>query len=159
MKRLPLAATLALSAVAATACHDSTDAHVSVQYVQTVGTGIQGFVASLQAGQTAKVFGVDADSLPAPALEMTTPASGFVVVSAALLDTLGTIGAGSTAIELRPNATFSVKVQIDSVSPLKACTDCLGAKSFLLPASHQRVAADSMWMVWSATSGGNAITK
>jgi hypothetical protein len=150
---------LALAAAVVIGCHDASDTHVTVQYVPSAGTGVQGFLASLEAGQTTKAFGVDADSLPAPVLELKTPASGFVVVTTLLVDSLGAIGGGATAIELRRDASFSVLVQIDSVNPSTGCNECLGAKGFVLPVSHQRVPADSIWIVWTATSGGTAITK
>ncbi|HEY4306703.1 MAG TPA: hypothetical protein VGM82_19695 [Gemmatimonadaceae bacterium] len=152
-------AAVAVVAIAAMACHDSEDAHVNIQYVSRTGTGVQGFLASLQAGQSTKIFGVGADSTPAPLLELTTPASGYVVVTAVLVDSAGTIGGGATAIALRSGATFAVKVQIDSVDPAKGCTECLGSKPFVLSAAHQRVLADSIWMVWTATEGGKSITK
>lgn len=148
-----------LAAVASVACHDSDDTHVTVQYVQRAGSGVQGFLTSMQAGQLSKAFGADADLTPAPIFEVTTPGSGFVVVTFALIDTLGTIGSGATAIELRPNATFAVKVQIDSVNPKTACEECLGSKAFVLPALYQRSVADSIWMVWAAASDGKSITK
>src|SRR6185312_5781432 len=150
--------TVALAALTV-ACHDTSDTRVTVQYVPTDGTGVRGFLASLQAGQTTKVLAVSADSFPAPVLELGTPASGFVVVTTALVDAAGTIGGGATAIELRRDASFSVLVRIDSVNPKTGCNECLGAKSFALAATHQRVPSDSIWMVWTATSGGTAITK
>jgi hypothetical protein len=150
---------VALAAVVLAACHDASDTRVTVQYVPTAGTGVEGFVATLQAAQTADTFAVLADSTPAPVFEMKTPASGFVVVTTALVDSLGPIGGGATAIELRRNATLAVKVLIDSVNPAVGCAECLGSKPLTLSAAHQRVAADSIWMVWTATSGGTSITK
>jgi len=151
----------ALAIAGTLACRDASDTHVRVQYVQRPNVGVAGFLASLEAGQVAKAFAADADATPAPVLEMTTPGSGFVVVTVALVDAVGTIGGGATAIELRSNADFSVKVQIDSANPSTGCAECLGAKSIVLPAAHKRpgVVKDSIWMVWTATSGGNAITK
>src|SRR4051812_19602949 len=107
-------AAVALTVAASVACHDSSDTRVTVQYAPRAGTGVVGFLASLQAGQTIETFVTPADSAPVPVFEMKTPASGFVVVTAVLVDSLGTIGGGSTAIELRRDATMSVTVQIDS---------------------------------------------
>ena len=150
-----------LAATATVACHDAGDTRVSVEYAQRAGVGVQGFLASLEAGQVSKAFAADANATPAPSLEMKTPGSGFVIVTVALIDSVSAIGGGATAIELRPDAHILVKVQIDSVNPSTGCAECLGAKSFVLPAAHQRpgVAKDSIWMVWTATRGGNAITK
>jgi hypothetical protein len=150
---------MALAAVTSAGCHDSGDTRVTVQYVPRVDAGVVQFQAALQAGQVTKAFAADATADPAPVLEMETPASGFVVVGMALLDAQGPIGGGTTAIELRRDADFSVLVEIDSVNPSTGCTTCLGSKAFALSAVHQRVLKDSIWMVWSATSGGSAITK
>jgi len=149
----------ALAAVTSVACHDSSRTRVTVQYVPRVDAGVLHFQAAIQAGQIAKAFTADATADPAPVLALETPASGFVVVGAALFDAQGAIGGGTTAIELRRDAEFTVLVQIDSVNPSANCATCLGSKSFALSAAHQRVAKDSIWMVWSATSGGTAITK
>jgi hypothetical protein len=150
-----------LAATIAVACHDASKTRVAVQYVPTPGTGVQVFAASLEAGQVTKAGATDASGVADP-LELETPGSGFVVVTVALLDSLGTIGGGATAIELRPDAVFSVVVHIDSISPIANCSECLGAKSFVLPSGHQRPGAtkDSIWLFWTATTtSGDAITK
>jgi hypothetical protein len=155
-----LVGTLAVAAMLPlSACHDAGTTRITVQYVAKPGTSVAVFEASLQAAQTTRAFTADATADPAPILEMETPGSGFVVVTAALADSLGTIGGGTTAIELRRNATIAVLVQIDSVNPSTGCAECLGAKGFVLPASYQRVARDSIWMVWTATAGGASITR
>ena len=153
-------ALLAVVAVAFVACHDSSDTRVTIQYVARAGTNIDGFLALLQAGQTADTIAVSADSTPAPVFEMNTPGSGFVVVSVALVDSLGTLGGGATAIELKRNATLAVTVQIDSLNPANLCAECLGSKPFALSPNHQRTPGDSIWIVWTATpSTGTSITK
>lgn len=143
------------------ACHDGGETRVSVQYAPRAGTDVQEFQAALQAGQVVKAFATDATATPGDVLELETPASGFVVVAVALLNAAGTVAGGATAIELRPDASFSVVVEIDSLNPSTDCAECLGAKSFALPTALQRagVPKDSLWMVWTATSGGQAITK
>lgn len=153
-------ALLALSTIAALACHDANDTRATVQYAARAGTGVTGFVASLQAGQSADTFAVNADAIPAPVFEMNTPGSGFVVVTVALVDALGAVGGGATAIELRKNATMAITVQIDSLDPANLCAECLGSKPFALSAAHQRGPGDSIWVVWTATpSAGSSITK
>lgn len=152
-------ATLVLVAGATIACHDANDTRVTLQYVPQAGTGVAGFLALLQAGQTADTFAINADSIPQPVFEMNTPGSGFVVVSIALVDSLGAIGRGATAIELKRNATLAVTVQIDSLNPANLCAECLGSKPFALTALHQRTLADSIWIVWTATPSGTSITK
>src|SRR3954470_15932606 len=157
--RHALRAAVAVAAVAIMACHDSSDTRVTVQYAPRTGTGVVGFLASLQAGQTIETFVAPADSTPVPVFEMKTPASGFVVVTAVLVDSLGTIGGGSTAIALRRDAPIGVTVQIDSLNPANLCAECLGSKPFALSPRRQRGVADSIWMVWTATSAGSSITK
>jgi hypothetical protein len=148
-----------LAAAAVVACSDASDTRVTVEYVPQSDVSIVEFDASLRAGQSAMAFAADASAIPARVLEMETPGSGFVVVTAALVDTLGVVGGGATAIELRRNATIAVKVRIDSINPMTQCAECLGAKAFALVPQYQRVAADSIWMVWTATSGGSSITQ
>lgn len=141
------------------ACRDDGRTLVTVQYVPLPTRPVPAFGASVLAGQATKSFAIDATALPSPVLEMETPASGFAVVTVALADAVGVIGGGSGAVALRPNATIAVRVEIDSINPLAACSDCLGAKPFVLAAQFQRTAADSIWMVWSAMSGGASITR
>jgi hypothetical protein len=146
-------------AALSTACHDDSQSRLTVQYVPVGTRPVQAFAAAVLAGQVTKSFVVSATELPSPVLEMETPAEGFAVVQIALGDTPGAIGGGSGAITLRPNSTIAVLVTIDSVNPRTTCGDCLGAKSFVLAAQYQRTLADSIWMVWSATSGAGSITK
>jgi hypothetical protein len=140
-------------------CGDGGDTRVTVEYVPQSGVSIVEFDASLRAGQSVTAFAADAAAVPAPVLTMETPASGFVIVTAALVDVAGTVGGGVTAIPLRRDATISVKVRVDSLNPLAQCAECLGAKAFVLPVQFQRVATDSIWMVWSASPGGASITR
>ena len=141
------------------ACHDDNGSRVTVQYVPVATRPVQAFGVAVLAGQVTKSFVVSATEVPSPVLEMETPAEGFAVVTIALGDAPGAIGGGTGAITLRPNSTIAVRVTIDSVNPRTACSDCLGAKPFVLATQYQRTPADSIWMVWSATSGAGSITK
>ncbi len=90
-------------------------------------------------------------------IPLATPTTGTLTLTADLRVGASPVSSGAVSLPLGADRSIGVSISVDSVNPTRTCLGCAGSRSFPVAAAFQRVASDSMWIVWSTNSLSNSV--